>query len=129
MKNERINALGLQKTAHVLIGSSQKRKSNKTEQAKKMMKKMMDDEDFQTPEGEDEFCSSSDEEELIPSTGLGKRFKTMTPLRSTCRSVIVPPVESTMAHPPAQDSLLAPTSSQSIPGNAVFFFSFVFFFG
>lgn len=64
MKNERINALGLQKTAHVLIGSSQKRKSNKTEQAKKMMKKMLDDEDFQTPEGEDEFCSSSDEKEV-----------------------------------------------------------------
>ncbi|KAF7123474.1 hypothetical protein RHSIM_Rhsim12G0012600 [Rhododendron simsii] len=54
--------------------------------------------------------------QLIPSQGRGKRHKTTAPPRSARRTKIVPPVESTMAPPPAQDSLFALASSNSISG-------------
>ncbi|KAF7124054.1 hypothetical protein RHSIM_Rhsim12G0011900 [Rhododendron simsii] len=123
MNNQKLTALGLPK-----IGSSQKRKSNKTKQAKNMTLYNEVDEDYQPPEVADKFSSSSeDEEELIPSQGRGKRLKTTAPPRSARRNKIVPPVEAAMAPLPAQDSLFALASSNSISGTAAFFF-FVYFF-
>ncbi|KAG5520438.1 hypothetical protein RHGRI_033129 [Rhododendron griersonianum] len=114
MNNQKLTALGLP-----TFSSSQKRKSNNTKQAKNMTPYNEVDDDYQPPEGVDKCSSSSEgEEELIPSQGRGKRRKTTAPPRSARRKKIVPPVESTMAPLPAQDSLFARASSNSISAMA-----------